>query len=93
MANHLFISCELDRPEKNYDRVEAAIKSVGDAWFKTQFTLWHLKTAQSARQVCDLLLPALDKNDRLIVIDATNDKAAWSNLDADASRRLRDQGY
>jgi hypothetical protein len=44
MANSLFISCELQRPEKNYDRIVAAIQSVGEPWTQWQFTLWYLKT-------------------------------------------------
>lgn len=93
MANNLFVSCELFRPEQNYDRVAAAVKSVGDAWTKVQFSLWYLKTPLSARQVCDRVKPALDKNDQLVVIDATNNKVAWINLGAEVSGSLHDQGF
>jgi len=93
MANSVFISCELNRPEKNYDRVVAAVKSVGDPWTQVHFSLWYLNTPLSAGQVRDRIKSALDKNDQLVVIDATNNKMASINLRADASKQLYDQGF
>lgn len=93
MANSLFISCELQRPDKNYDRIVAAIESVGHPWTQVQFTLWYLKTTLSAGQIRDRIKPALDKNDQLIVIDATNNRMASINLRTDASKQLYDQGF
>jgi hypothetical protein len=92
MANSLFISCELQRPDKNYDRIVTAIQSVGEPWTQMQFTLWHLNTHLSANQVRDHIKPALDKNDQLVVIDATNNRMASLNLRSDASKQLYDQG-
>ena len=93
MANSLFISCELQRPEKNCDRVTAAIKSVGDPWTQVHFTLWYLNTQLSAGQVRDRIKPALDRNDQLVIIDATNNRIASINLRADTSKQLYDQGF
>jgi hypothetical protein len=93
MVNSLFISCELQRPDKNYDRIVAAIESVGEPWTQVQFTLWYLKTKLSAGQVRDRIKPALDKSDQLVVIDATNNRMASINLRAEASKQLYDQGF
>ena len=93
MANSLFIPCELERPDKNYDRIVAAIQSVGEPWTQVQFTLWYLKTRLSAGRIRDRIKPAFDKNDQLAVIDATNNRMASINLRADASKQLYDQGF
>jgi hypothetical protein len=92
MANSVFVSFELQRPDKNYDRVSAALASIGDSYTQLQFTLWYLKTRLSASQVRDRLKPALDKGDRLFVIDATNNRTASMNLPTEASKQLFDQG-
>ena len=90
MANNLFVSCELFRPEKNYDRIDLAINSICDISVKVHFSLWCLKTSLSAKQVCDQIKSAFDKNDSLIVIDTTNNQAAWINLKPEALKCLQD---
>ncbi len=90
MVNSLFISCELQQPGKNYDWIVAAIQSVGAPWTQVQFTL---KTKLSAGQIRDRIKPALDNNDQLVVIDATNNRMASINLRAEASKQLYDQGF
>jgi hypothetical protein len=92
MVNSLFISCELQRPDKNYDRIVAAIQSIGEPWTQVQFTLWHLNSRLSVNEVRDRIKPALDKNDQLVVIDATNNRMASLNLRSDASKQLYDRG-
>lgn len=57
------------------------------------FSLWYLNTQLSAGQVRDRIKSALDKNDQLVVIDATNHKMASINLRADASKQLYDRGF
>jgi hypothetical protein len=91
MANSLFVSLELQRPDKNYDRVVAALASLGNSCTQLQFTLWYLKVDLGPGQVRDRLKPALEKGDRLFIIDATNNRMASTNLPADASRQLSDQ--
>lgn len=93
MPNSLFIACELQRPDKSYDRIVAAIQSVGEPWTQVQFTLWYLNTKLSAGQIRDRIKPALDKNDQLVVIDATNNGLASINLRAQTSKQLYDQGF
>ena len=93
MPTNLFVSCELNRPEKGYDRLVSAIKSLGDAWSEVHFGLWSLKTSQSAVQVRDRLKPALEHDDKLVIIDAAGGKVAWLNLDAKAAQGLHDLGF
>jgi len=92
MVNSLFVSCAFSRPERTYDTMAMAIKALGVACVEVHYALWHVKTAQSAVEVCDRLKPALDVNDQLVVIDASNGKAAWINLRKDASGSLHELG-
>lgn len=93
MSNNVFISFEFNRPDRTYDRVVRAIKSLGDNSAEVHFAHWYVGTNMTAKQVCDRLKSVLDETDKLIVVDTTNNKAAWANLDAAAAKRLMEQGY
>ena len=93
MSNNVFISFEFNRPDRTYDRVVHVIKSMSDSWAEIHFAHWYVSTTQSAKQVCERLKPLLDGSDKLIVVDTTNNKAAWANLGEDAIKRLQEQGY
>ncbi|MBI3045400.1 MAG: hypothetical protein HYY78_21530 [Betaproteobacteria bacterium] len=93
MANDIFISFEFNRPDRTYDRVVHAFKSLCESCVEIHYGHWYLNTPQTAAQVCDRLKTVLADNDKLIVVDATNNKAAWINLGAEAVRRLREQGF
>ena len=91
--SNLFISFEFNRPDRTYDRVVHAISTLGEAWTEVHYGHWYVKSALSARQVCDRLKSAIDAKDRLIVVDATNNQAAWINLGKEAVARLQAQGF
>jgi len=93
MSNNVFISFEFNRPDRTYDRVVRAIKSLGDSPVEVHFAHWYVGTSMTAKQVCDRLKSVLDETDKLIVVDTTNNKAAWANLDVAAVKRLQEQGY
>ena len=93
MSNNVFISIEFNRPDRTYDRVVHAIKSLSESWAEIHFAHWYVSTTQSARQVCDRLKSVLDDSDKLLVMDTTNNKVAWLNLEADAIKRLQEQGF
>ena len=92
MTNNLFISCAFSRPERTYDKMASAIETLGEACVEVQFGLWHVKSGQTATEIRDRLKPALDVNDQLVVIDASNCRTAWINLNKEASGKLRDLG-
>lgn len=92
-SNNVFISFEFNRPDRTYDRVVRAIKSLGDNSTEVHFAHWCVTTKLSAKQVCDRLKSVLDGSDRLIVVDTTNNKVAWINLGDEAVKRLQEQGY
>lgn len=78
--NNLFISYDLKSPGQNYERVIAAIKTLG-SWAKVQYSLFYVKSAYSASEAVDIVRRAQDANDSVIVIDATNNNAAWQGID------------
>ena len=90
MANSLFISCVFSRPERTYDKMASAIKALGTTCVEVQFGLWHIRSGQSAAEIRDRLKPALEVSDQMVVIDASNGRTAWINLDKEASGKLRD---
>lgn len=93
MSNNVFISFEFNRPDRTYDRVVHAIKSLSEAAVEIHFAHWYVSTPLSVMQVCDRLKSLLDETDKLIIVDTTNNKAAWVNLGKDAVKRLQEQGY
>jgi hypothetical protein len=89
MANNLFVSYDLYNPGQNYEKVAAAIKSLGNS-IKVQLSLWYVKSNYKAPEARDIVAKAIDKNDTLIVIDATNNQAAMSNLKPEISKFIID---
>ncbi len=76
MANNIHISYTLHSPGQNYRTVTNIIKSLGD-WAHVHDSFWIIKSNRSAAAVRDLILPELDSNDSLYVVDSTNNECAW----------------
>jgi hypothetical protein len=89
LANNLFVSYDLYSLGQNYDKVIEVIKSKGN-WAKVQKSLWYLKTVLSAQSVAEAVWAVMDTNDSLIVIDTTNNSAAWHNLNPEVSKFLQE---
>lgn len=90
--NNLFISYDLHAPTKNYERVIAAIQKLG-FWARVHKSLWYVKTGISASQAFESVRMAIDSNDSLAVIDATNKNIHWVNLDPQVAQALQDNWY
>ena len=90
MANNLFISYDLYNPGQNYEKVAQAIKALGN-WAKVQKSFWYVNSVLSASQASQKIWAAMDQNDSLIVVDATNNDASWYNLKDEVSNQLKDQ--
>ena len=82
--NNLFISYDLKNPGQNYDRVIAAIKTLG-SWAKVQYSLFYVSSVYSAKQAAEIVRRAQDANDTLIVIDTTANEAVWYGIDQEVS--------
>lgn len=88
MANNLFISYDLNTPGQDYQKVFEAIKSLGN-WAKVQKSFWYVNSNYSASQAVDIVWKVMDKNDSLIVVDATNNNASWQNIDNEVSAYIK----
>ncbi len=82
MANNLFVSYDLYKPGQDYDKVIEAIKSLG-AWAKVHYSFWYVNSQFTASEASKKVWAAMDKNDSLIVVDASNNYASWYNLKQD----------
>ena len=90
--NNLFISYDLNQPGQNYERVIEAIKALGN-WAKVQKSFWYVRSSLTASQALDRLKLVIDKNDSIIVVDATNNVAAWYGVSHEVGEYMRKQWY
>src|SRR3954468_10254446 len=90
VANNLHVSYDLIAPDKNYEKVIAQIKALG-SWAKIHYSYWYVNSTKSASQAVDFLKPALDANDKVYVVDATNNAAAWNTLPNNVANHIREQ--
>lgn len=90
MANNLFISYDLNSPDQNYSAVIEEIKSLGN-WAKVQKSFWYVNSSLTASQAVDRVWAKMDMNDSLIVVDATNNNAAWQGLSAEVANFIKDK--
>lgn len=67
------------RKHRNYNELYARIKSYG-VWCHALESTWLIATNQSAVQVRDHLMRAMDSDDRLLVTQLQGE-AAWKGLD------------
>jgi hypothetical protein len=88
MANNLFVSYDLMKADKNYDAVIAQIKILG-SWAKIHYSLWYVKSELDVSQAAQRVWAVMDSNDRLLVIDAKNNRAAWFNLDKEVEQFIQ----
>ena len=90
MANNLFVSYDLMKADKNYDAVIGAIKKLG-SWAKVHYSLWYVRSELNPSDAAKLVWDVMDPNDRLLIVDAKNNVAAWYNLDREVSEFIKDR--
>lgn len=71
MAHNLFIAYDLDKPGQNYEGVHERIKSLG-TWYHAQQSLFYVHTSMTPQAAHSYVFEVMDRNDRLMVVDATN---------------------
>lgn len=70
------VSYDLKKPGQNYTALFTELKSTGDWWHYLEST-WLIATNETASQVWDRISPAIDKNDRVLIIEVVNNKNGW----------------
>lgn len=79
MEEHCYIiSYDLLAPNRNYNDLYEAIKKY-PFWGRLTESTWAVTTNKTSVEIRDELLPHIDKNDRLIVIQSGK-YAAWTNV-------------
>lgn len=92
MANNLHISYDLNSPGQNYDAVISRIKELG-SWAKIHKSFWYVNSSYTPNQAVDHIKTALDANDQVYVVDATNNVASWNTLPTNVSNHIKDQWF
>lgn len=87
--NNLFISYDLNAPGQDYSQMITAIKSLG-SWAKVQKSHWYVKSSLTATQAVTKVWATMDRNDSLIVVDASNKTASWHGLDPVVAKFISD---
>ena len=78
MANNLFISYDLLRSGQDYSGVERVIRSLGPA-ARVNLSLWYVNSSSSAEEAAKVVRRVLDSNDRLMVVNASNNSCSYYN--------------
>ena len=91
---NLFIAYDLMSPGQSYDRVRDAIKSLGQ-WHQFQYSLFYVHTPHDPARAFDLVKSAMDADDRLAVINCSDDLGAivttWDHPPIDAINAIWSQ--
>jgi CRISPR/Cas system-associated endoribonuclease Cas2 len=90
MANNLLVSYDLNSPGQDYESVIKEIKSLG-SWAKIQKSYWYVNSTLTASEALNRVWAKMDSNDSLIVVDASNNNAAWQGLSEEASDHIKDK--
>jgi hypothetical protein len=88
MSNNLHISYDLISPGQNYEKVIARIKELGD-WAKIHASFWYVNSNYTASQAVDHIKGSMDANDKVYVVDATNNNAAWNQLSPEVAEHIK----
>lgn len=83
--NNLLISYDLYNPGQNYQTMERNIHELGDA-IKVHQSFWYVKSVYSAENALNYLKLAIDQNDKVYVVDATNNDSWWCHSDEQTSK-------
>ena len=71
------ITYDLNSEGQKYDEVIKAIKNSSSYWCTFWKSSYLIKSSLTPNQITDNIKPHLDNNDRLIVIEVTNNYEGW----------------
>jgi len=78
------VTYDLMKPETSadYENLIAQIKSY-QSWAKPEYSTWLIKANKETQTIFNELSAHLDSNDKLLVVDVTNDSWWGKNLSSD----------
>ncbi len=83
----LLVGYDLHRPGQNYQSLIEALKRT--AWWHHLDSTWLVRTTETPVELRDRLLPHIDSNDTLLVIDVTSRAAAWVGINSSGSEWIK----
>ena len=86
LANFIVIAQTSDNTA---DPFEAAMGHLGEC-VKINAGVWLLRAGLNATTLRNELSHLLDRDDRLMVVDASHDRTAWFNLGQETDQKIRD---
>lgn len=92
MANNLHISYDLYAPGQNYDAVISVIKTLG-SWAKIHKSFWYVDSSYSAADAVAAIWAVCDSNDSVYVVNATNNDAAWRNIQKEVEDHIKEHWH
>lgn len=84
----LLVGYDLNRPGQNYPELHEALKRTSVWWHHLDST-WLLRTHETHVQLRDRLKPLIDSGDELLVIDVTDQGAAWTGFSERGSQWIK----
>ena len=85
----MLVGYDLSRPAQEYAKLFETLKSFGTWWHGLDST-WLVRTELTTVQLRDALRAFLDSNDALLVLDVSEDSAAWVGFPEPAGDWLRE---
>jgi hypothetical protein len=92
VVNNLFVSFELRDLTREGSLVLGAIEELGQA-VRISYSSWYVRSTLAASEAASRVWGVMREEDRLLVVDASNNEAAMFNLDARASRFIADRWH
>ena len=84
----VLISYDLRKPNRDYEDLYKAIKSVANGWWSCLESVWLIRSESTCAVIRDYLQQHIDASDKLLVIRVGADWAT-SGLDKDCNDWLR----
>lgn len=84
----LLVGYDLNKPAQNYERLIEKLRAFGTYWHHLDST-WLVQTSLTPKQLRDELRPLIDQNDELLVIEVTDEAAAWAGFNDKGTAWLR----
>ncbi len=82
------VTYDLNAPGQNYNALYDAIKAQGTWWHCLDST-WMVASNLSSSQIRDNLMPHIDSNDKLLVVEQAKFNSAWTGFDKQCSDWLK----
>lgn len=84
----LLVGYDLDKPGQDYTKLVDKLNSFPAHWHCLDST-WMVVADLTPEQLRDQLQPLIDQNDKLLVIDVSNDSAAWVGFNEKCSSWIK----